>query len=165
SRQGTSGKFKGGLAGTGEEEVKYHTATHLLLSALKVVLGSHVEQKGSNITSERVRFDFSHPDKMTEEEKREVESIVNDKIKEDLPVQCEEMTLEEAKEKGVSGVFNDRYSERVKVYTVGNDEKDSFSREICGGPHVERTGVLGSFKIKKEESVAGGVRRIKAILE
>ncbi|MGM0628986.1 MAG: alanine--tRNA ligase [Patescibacteria group bacterium] len=164
SRQGTVGKFKGGLAGTSEEEVKYHTATHLLHSALKEVLGSHVEQKGSNITSERARFDFSHPEKMTEDEKREVERIVNEKIKQDLPVHCQEMSLEEAKEKGVYGVFDDRYSEKVKVYTVG-DENGAFSKEICGGPHVERIGVLGNFKIKKEESVAGGVRRVKAILE
>lgn len=160
SRKGTAGKFKGGLAGTGEEETKYHTSTHLLNAALKIVLGNHVEQRGSNITAERARFDFSHNAKMTDDEKAEVERLVNEKIQEDLPVICEEMTLQEAYDRGVSGVFGDRYSENVKVYTV-----EGFSKELCGGPHVERTGVLGRFRIKKEESVADGVRRIKAVLE
>lgn len=165
SRQGSGAKFKGGLAQTGEKETGYHTVTHLLNSALIEVLGDHVEQRGSNITSERARFDFSHHSKMTEEEKEKVEKIVNKKIEEDLPVTCEEMSLKEAIEKGAHGIFKDRYSEKVKVYTIGSPEKGIFSNEICGGPHVKRTGVLGKFKIKKEESVAGGIRRIKAILE
>lgn len=164
SRQGTEGKFKGGLAGTGEKETKYHTVTHLLNASLKKVLGEHVEQRGSNINADRARFDFSHNQKLTEEEKEEVEKLVNKKIQEDLPVICEEMSLQEAYKSGAGGVFGERYSEQVKVYSIGKD-KELFSKELCGGPHVERTGVLGRFKIKKEESVAQGVRRIKAILE
>ncbi len=165
SRQGTGVKFKGGLAGSGETETKYHTATHLLNAALRKVLGEHVSQKGSNITAERARFDFSHPKKLTEEEKREVEELINQKIKEDLPVACKEMSYEEAREQGAYGVFGGLYSERVKVYSIVDNEGVVFSKEICGGPHVPRTGALGKFRIKKEESVADGVRRIKAILE
>jgi alanyl-tRNA synthetase len=160
SRTASAGMFKGGLADTGEKAMKYHTASHLLLAALRQVLGNHVVQKGSNINSERLRLDFSHPQKMTKEEIKKVEDIVNQKIKEDLPVSFEEINLEQAKKKGAMGVFEDRYGEKVKVYTV-----QGFSKEICGGPHVKRTGELGNFKIKKEESSSSGVRRIKAVLE
>jgi alanyl-tRNA synthetase len=164
SRQGTEGKFKGGLAGTGEKETKYHTATHLLNASLKKVLGDHIEQRGSNINTERARFDFSHNQKMTQDEISKVEELVNKVIMADLPVICEEMSLQEAYDSGAGGVFGERYSEQVKVYSIGKG-KDLFSKELCGGPHVERTGILGKFKIKKEESVAQGVRRIKAVLE
>ena len=159
SRQGSEQKFKGGLAEQNEITTAYHTATHLLHKALKVVLGDHVRQNGSNITTERLRFDFNHPQKMTKEEIQQVEDLVNEKIKEDLPVTCEEMTLEEAKASGATGLFENKYGDRVKVYTIGD-----FSKEICGGPHVTHTGELGTFKIKKEESSGSGVRRIKAIL-
>ncbi|ADN01748.1 alanine--tRNA ligase [Spirochaeta thermophila] len=159
SKQGADRVFKGGLADHTEETTKLHTATHLLHQALRIVLGPHVQQKGSNITPERLRFDFSHPEKLTPEQIRKVEEIVNQKIKEDLPVTMEVMTLEEAKEKGAIAFFTDRYDEKVKVYSVGD-----FSKEVCGGPHVERTGVLGRFKIVKEQSSSAGVRRIRAVL-
>lgn len=160
SRMGSEAKFKGGLADQSEKSVMYHTATHLLHKALKIVLGDHVNQKGSNITEERLRFDFSHPQKVTKEELDEVEKIVNEQIAKDLPVNCEEMTLEEAKNSGAIGLFENKYGDQVKVYTMGD-----FSKEICGGPHVTNTGKLGHFKIKKEEASSSGVRRIKAILE
>lgn len=160
SRLGSEQKFKGGLAEQNEKTIAYHTATHLLHKALQIVLGEHAKQKGSNITTERLRFDFSHPEKMTKEQLQEVEDIVNEQIKRDLPVTCEEMTLEEAKAAGATGLFENKYGEKVKVYTIGD-----FSKEICGGPHVSYTGELGHFKIKKEESSSAGVRRIKAILE
>ena len=128
--------------------------------ALQIVLGEHAKQKGSNITTERLRFDFSHPEKMTQEQLKQVEDIVNEQIKRDLPVTCEEMTLEEARKTGAMGLFENKYGDKVKVYTIGD-----FSKEICGGPHVTHTGELGHFKIKKEESSSSGVRRIKAILE
>ena len=163
SRLGSEQKFKGGLAEQNEVTIAYHTATHLLHKALQIVLGEHAKQKGSNITVDRLRFDFSHPEKMTKEQLEEVEKIVNEKIAEDLPVTCEEMTLEEAKASGASGatgLFENKYGEKVKVYSIGD-----FSKEICGGPHVTHTAELGHFKIKKEESSSAGVRRIKAILE
>ena len=160
SRMGSEQKFKGGLADQNEQTIKYHTATHLLHKALQIVLGDHAKQKGSNITTERLRFDFSHPEKMTKEQLQQVEDIVNEKIKEDLPVTCEEMTVEEAKKAGATGLFENKYGEKVKVYTIGD-----FSKEICGGPHVKHTGELGKFKILKEESSSAGVRRIKDILE
>lgn len=160
SRLGSEQKFKGGLAEQNEKTIAYHTATHLLHKALQIVLGEYAKQKGSNITTERLRFDFSHPEKMTKEQLQEVEDIVNEQIKRDLPVTCEEMTLEEAKAAGATGLFENKYGEKVKVYTIGD-----FSKEICGGPHVSHTGELGHFKIKKEESSSAGVRRIKAILE
>lgn len=171
SRTASAGMFKGGLADASEATVKYHTAAHLMLAALRQVLGEGITQKGSNITAERLRFDFSFDRKMTPEEISWVEKIVNEKIKEDLPVTCEEMSLNEAKAKGAMGVFESKYGERVKVYTIGDPSNrfalsgPPFSREICGGPHVERTGLLGKFKIKKEESSSAGVRRIKAVLE
>ena len=160
SRMGSEQKFKGGLAEQNEKTIAYHTATHLLHKALQIVLGEHATQKGSNITTERLRFDFSHPEKMTKEQLQQVEDIVNEQIKRDLPVTCEEMTLEEAKKSGAMGLLENKYGDKVKVYTIGD-----FSKEICGGPHVSHTGELGHFKIKKEESSSAGVRRIKAVLE
>jgi len=160
SRTASAGMFKGGLADASEATIKYHTAAHLMLAALRQVLGGQVSQKGSNITPERLRFDFSYNQKMTDEEIKRVEDMVNEKIKEDLPVKMEEMSLEEAKAAGATGVFESKYSERVKVYTIGN-----FSKEICGGPHVKHTGEIGKFKIIKEESSSAGIRRIRAIVE
>ena len=160
SRLGSEQKFKGGLASTGETETKYHTATHLLNAALKVVLGEHVHQKGSNITSERMRFDFSHGAKMTEEEKQKVEELVNEYIAQDIPVEKLEMKKEEALKIGAEAMFLEKYGDIVTVYKIGD-----VSIELCGGPHVESTGKLGHFKIKKEEASSSGVRRIKAILE
>ncbi|MBU1091423.1 alanine--tRNA ligase [Patescibacteria group bacterium] len=159
SRTASAGMFKGGLADESEETTKLHTAAHLLLAALRKILGDHVEQKGSNITIERLRFDFSHPEKLTDEQKKEIERLVNKQIKKDLSVTCEEMKPEEAKEKGALGVFEHKYGDIVTVYAIG-----AFSREICGGPHVKKTGKLGTFKIKKEEASSAGVRRIKAVL-
>ena len=160
SRTASTGKFKGGVGGDSTQQRKYHTATHLLQQALRDVLGNHVTQKGSNITDERLRFDFTHGEKMTPEEKVRVEDMVNQAITDALPVSYEEMPVEEARESGALGVFNDKYGEKVKVYSVGD-----FSKEICGGPHVENTSELGKFRIKKEEASSAGVRRIKAVLE
>jgi len=157
SRGGSKKKFAGGLSDHSKEATQYHTATHLLHQALRETLGDHVLQRGSNITSERLRFDFSHPEKMTSEEIKQVERLVNEKIKADLPVKREKMTVEEAKKKGALGLFEHKYGESVSVYTIGN-----YSTEICGGPHVESTGELGVFKVIKEESSSGGIRRIKA---
>lgn len=168
SRTATTGQFKGGLADNSEIVKRYHTATHLLHQALREVLGNHVEQRGSNITVERLRFDFSHPAKMTLEEISQVEKIVNDKIKQALPVSCQEMTVEQAKQAGAIGLFGHKYGEQVKVYSIGNPSIGSgspYSREICGGPHVDNISELGYFKITKEEAVSQGVRRIKAVLE
>ncbi|MCB9802651.1 alanine--tRNA ligase [Candidatus Nomurabacteria bacterium] len=164
SRTASAGMFKGGLADDSEMSTKYHTATHLLHQALRTVLGEHVEQRGSNINQERMRFDFTHPEKMTSEQIKEVEDLVNQQIAKNLPVSYQEMTVEEAKERGAIGLFGHKYGEKIKVYTVGEDD-NFFSREICGGPHVENIGVLGHFKIQKEESSSAGIRRIKAILE
>ena len=159
SHAGAEQRFKGGLQDHGEETTKLHTATHLLHAALRKVLGDEVAQKGSNITAERLRFDFSFGRKMTAEEIAEVERLVNEYIKAARPIICEEMTVAEAKEAGAIGLFESKYGERVKVYTMGE-----FSKEICGGPHAENTGDLKSFKIKKEESSSAGVRRIKAVI-
>ena len=159
SRAGAEQKFKGGLASTGEMEIKYHTATHLLNAALKVVLGNHVHQKGSNITSERMRFDFSHDTKMTDEEKHKVEALVNEYIKMAIPVEKIEMKKEEAIEMGAEAMFIEKYGDIVTVYKIGD-----VSLELCGGPHVSNTSELGIFKLKKEEASSAGVRRIKAIL-
>ena len=164
SRTASAGMFKGGLADAAEATVKYHTAAHLLLAALRKVLGDHVIQKGSNITAERLRFDFAHTNKMSDGEKQKAEELVNGAIKQNLPVRREELTLDQARAKGAHGIFDAKYGEKVTVYTIG-DETLYFSKEICGGPHVERTGILGRFKIQKEESSSAGVRRIKAILE
>ncbi|MDD5751646.1 MAG: alanine--tRNA ligase [Candidatus Peribacteraceae bacterium] len=159
SRAGAEARFKGGLQDHSSETTKLHTATHLLNAALRQVLGDHVFQKGSNITAERLRFDFSHPDRMTPEQIRAVEQLVNKAIADDLPVSFRITTVEGAKKEGAIGVFDARYGAEVKVYRAGN-----FSKEICGGPHVARTGMLGAFKILKEESSSAGVRRIKATL-
>ena len=159
SRQGAAQKFKGGLADHSEETTKLHTATHLLNAALRRVLGDTVFQKGSNINPERLRFDFSFDRKMTPEELEEVTKLVNEAIRAKLPVNTEEMTVEEAKKIGALGVFDDKYDEKVKVYSIGD-----FSKEICGGPHVSNTSELGKFEILKEQSSSAGVRRIKARL-
>jgi len=163
SRAGSEQKFKGGLAGTGEIETRYHTATHLLNAGLRAILGGHVMQKGSNITSDRLRFDFTHGAKMTDEEKKKVEDFVNEKIKSALPVVCVEMPKTEA-EKIAVHAFNEKYGDQVKVYSIGDDKTGYVSREFCGGPHVQNTSELGTFKIQKEEAVSAGVRRIKAVL-
>lgn len=159
SRTASAGMFKGGLVDTSEQTVKLHTASHLLMESLRRILGNHVMQKGSNINAERLRLDFSHPEKLTPEQIKQIEDMVNEKIKEDLPVEMEEMGLEEAKKQGAIGVFESKYGERVKVYTIGN-----FSKEICGGPHTQRTSELGQFKILKEEAPGAGLRRIRAAL-
>ncbi len=155
----SSANFKGGLADNTVATKRLHTATHLLHRALQCVLGEHAQQKGSNITSERLRFDFSHPAKMTPEEKQKVEELVNEQIKRNLPITMETMTIEEAKEKGATALFNAKYGEQIKVYMIGD-----FCMEVCGGPHAETTGELGGFKIKKEESSSAGVRRIRAVI-
>ena len=160
SRAGAEQRFSGGLADQSEKTTRLHTATHLLQAALRKVLGDHVYQKGSNITAERLRFDFSHPEKMTAEQKVEVERLVNEVIQQSVEVTIEEMTVDEANEAGAIGVFEAKYGEKVKVYSVGD-----FSKEICGGPHVKNVSELGAFKIKKEESSSAGVRRIKAVLK
>ncbi len=159
SREGATAKFKGGLASTGEMETKYHTATHLLNAALKKVLGPHVHQKGSNITAERMRFDFSHDTKMTDEEKQKTEDLVNEYIKMAIPVERFEMKKEDALKLGAEAMFIEKYGDIVSVYKIGD-----VSLEVCGGPHVSNTSELGTFKIKKEEASSAGVRRIKAIL-
>ena len=164
SRMGSEQKFKGGLAGTGEQEVRYHTATHLLNAALKVILGKDVHQKGSNITPERMRFDFSCDHKLTDEEKKKVEDLVNEWISRGLDVKCEEMKKDDAIKSGAECMFIEKYPDIVTVYSIGND-KETVSKELCGGPHVKNTSELGHFKIKKEEASSAGVRRIKAILE
>ena len=160
SRAGSEQKFKGGLASTGKMETKYHTATHLLNAALKQVLGSHVHQRGSNITAERMRFDFSHPAKMTDEEKQKTEDLVNEWITEAIPVEHLEMKKDDAIKMGAEAMFIEKYGDIVSVYKIGD-----VSIELCGGPHVSNTSELGHFKIKKEESSSSGIRRIKAILD
>ena len=160
SKQGADKAFKGGLADASEATTRLHTATHLLHRSLQIVLGDHAKQKGSNITVERLRFDFTHPDKMTPEQIQQVESLVNDAIRRDMPVTVETMTIEDATKAGATALFSAKYGEQVKVYTVGD-----FSKEVCGGPHVKRTGELGTFKIQKEESSSAGVRRIRAVLQ
>jgi alanyl-tRNA synthetase len=164
SRTASAGLFKGGLADASDETKKLHTAAHLLLASLRKVLGDHVLQRGSNITPERLRFDFSHPEKMTQEQIAEVEKLVNEAIEKKLPIVCEEKLLAEAKTEGAMGVFESKYGEKVKVYKMGEGDV-VVSKEICGGPHAANTGELGHFKITKEESSSSGVRRIKAILE
>jgi len=169
SRTASEGKFKGGLGGDSEMEVKYHTTTHMLHQALREVLGESVEQKGSNITPERLRFDFAFERKVTDEEKKQVEDIINTRIKEALPVIREEMSMEEARARGAIGLFGDKYGDVVSIYRIGEGKKrgdaNLFSMEFCGGPHVNNTSELGVFKISKEEAVSQGVRRIKAVLE
>ena len=159
SRQGSAQKFKGGLAGDSEIETKYHTATHLLNAALKLVLGTDTHQRGSNITTERMRFDFNCDHKMTDEEKQKTEEIVNKWIQEDLPVTVEEMSKEDAIKSGAECMFIEKYPDIVTVYSIGD-----VSKELCGGPHVKHTGEIGTFKIKKEEASSAGIRRIKAVI-
>ena len=165
SRTAAAGKFKGGMDGNGEMETRYHTATHLLHQALRDVLGGHVQQKGSNINSERLRFDFSHDRKMTDKEKQKVEEIVNSKISANLPVNMVELNKKEALETGALHFFGEKYPERVSVYYIGDKIENSYSKEFCGGPHINNTSELGEFKIKKEEASSSGVRRIKAMLK
>ncbi|GHU99210.1 alanine--tRNA ligase [Spirochaetia bacterium] len=165
SRAGSEQVFKGGLADHSEATTKYHTATHLLQKALRMVLGDHVAQKGSNITTERMRFDFSHGAPMTAEEITRVQDIVNEQIRRDLPVTMEVMSLDEAKASGAMALFGEKYESQVKVYTIGDFSTGVFSREVCGGPHVEHTGTMGKFTIQKEQSSSAGVRRIRAVLE
>jgi len=161
SRTAAEGKFKGGLADHSEETTALHTAAHLMLAGLRKVLGDHIHQKGSNINGERLRFDFSHPEKMTDGEKKAVEDYVNAAIAARVPVKMEEMSLDEARAGGAEGAFENKYGDIVKVYKI-----EGFSNEVCGGPHVGNTGdIKGTFRIKKEESSSAGVRRIKAILE
>ena len=160
SRAGAEKEFKGGLADHSEQTTALHTATHLLHAALRKTLGTHVGQKGSNITAERLRFDFTHPAPMTKEEIQKVEDLVNDAIRRDLPVTVETMTLEEARQAGAVAFFDSKYGEKVTVYTIGD-----FSKEVCGGPHVTHTGDMGHFRILKEQSSSAGIRRIKAVLE
>ncbi len=176
SHTASAGQFKGGLAEAGEKTARLHTATHLLLAALREVLGPNVYQKGSNITAERLRLDFSHNAKMTEEELKKAENRVNEIIKANAPIVCEEMSVEDAKKAGAMGAFESKYGNKVKVYTVSDPSTPStssgqassgraFSAEICGGPHAKSTGELGHFRIVKEEASSAGVRRIKAVLE
>ncbi len=168
SRAGSEQKFTGGLADHSEKTTKLHTATHLLHQALRTVLGAHVEQKGSNITPERLRFDFSHPAKLTSEQIKTVEDLVNQAIKKDYPVNFELTTVPAAKSAGAIGLFEDTYANvggQIKVYTVGTNGGEWFSKEVCGGPHVTHTGVLGQFTIQKEEASSSGVRRIKAVVK
>ena len=160
SKAGSEQKFACGLADHKETTTRLHTATHLLHAALKKVCSPDVNQKGSNITEERLRFDFNLPQPMTPEQIKAVEELVNEQIKADIPVVCKEISLEEAKAEGFTGLFESKYGERVKTYTIGE-----FSKEICGGPHAERTGELGKFRIVKEQSCGSGLRRIKAVLE
>lgn len=164
SRSGAGQKFKGGMGDTSDVSVKYHTATHLLHQALREVLGNHVSQKGSNITPERLRFDFAHTSKMTDEEKQQVEDIVNKKIEEALAVNVVELPIEEATKTGALHFFGEKYGDKVTLYYIGDTIEEAFSKEFCGGPHVKNTSELGHFKIQKEEAVSAGVRRIKAVL-
>ncbi len=159
SREALDAKFKGGLADHAERTTRLHTASHLLQQALRQVLGEHVRQMGSNITSERLRFDFSHPDRLSPEQQAEVEEIVNQQIQADLLVSMQVMPLEQALASGALAFFGEKYGDQVKVYQIG-----SFSKEVCGGPHVAHTGLLGGFQITKQEAVGRGVRRIRATL-
>ncbi len=165
SRVGAEQKFKGGLIDESEQVIKYHTATHLLHQALHQVLGDQVSQKGSNITAERLRFDFAHSAKLSDEEKNKVEEIVNKKISENLPVQKIILSKDEALKTSAYHSFNEKYGDEISIYFIGENLANAFSKEFCGGPHMARTGILGKFKITKEEAVAAGVRRIKAVLE
>lgn len=166
SRTASAGDFKGGLADHSDVVVRYHTATHLMQKALRTVLGEDVWQKGSNITAERTRFDFTYPQKMTDEQKAEVEKLVNEWIQRDLPVKHETIPLEQARARGAIGLFGEKYADTVSVYGVYDPAtNETVSLEFCGGPHVDHTGAIGKFKIQKEEAVSAGVRRIKAVIE
>lgn len=163
SRTASAGMFKGGLADDSKEATKLHTTAHLLHAALRKVLGEHIAQKGSNITAERLRFDFSHPQKLSTEELKKVEDLINEQVKKDLPVSFETTSLGEAIKQGALHFFGERYGKRVKVYTIGDPSTGSgfpFSMEICGGPHVERTGEIGRVRIDKQEKIGSGVVRL-----
>ena len=160
SRSASAGTFKGGLADSSYENAKLHTATHIMLAGLRKMFGTQVEQRGSNITPERLRFDFNLDHKMTPEEIKELEDFVNNVIKQEIDVTFEELSLDEAREKGAYGIFDSKYGDKVKVYTIGDVDK-----QICGGPHAKNTRDLHHFKIIKEESSSSGIRRIKAILD
>lgn len=171
SRTASAGMFKGGLADASEEVIELHTVTHLLHAALRKVLGKQVTQKGSNITAERLRFDFSHPEKLRNEEIKKVEKLVNEQVKKDLPVSFEEKTFKEALDEGALAFFGEKYSEKVKVYTIGPSTASAkggqagwFSKEVCGGPHVTHTGEIGRVRIKKQEKIGGGLIRIYAVV-
>ena len=163
SRSASSGMFKGGLAEASVITTKLHTVTHLLQAALREILGEHVGQKGSHITSERLRFDFSHPQKLTNEEIKKVEDLINQKIKEDLPVSFTTMTLPEAIKIGAMHFFAEKYGKEVKVYKIG-DQKPPFSSEVCGGPHVNHTGEIKGVRIIKQEKIGAGILRIYAVI-
>jgi alanyl-tRNA synthetase len=168
SRGGLEKKFAGGLEDKNNPEIiKLHTAAHLMLAAMREILGPQVHQKGSNITAERLRFDFSYPEKLTDEQKKAIEDWVNDKIAKKLEIFMAETDPKTAKEKGAEGEFDSRYGDKTKVYSIGGDidSKEAVSKEICGGPHVKNTSELDHFRIKKEESSSAGIRRIKAVLE
>lgn len=165
SRAGAEQKFKGGLGGTSDKIVRSHTAHHLLLAALRSVLGEYVHQRGSNITEERIRIDFAHDAKMTDEQKAAVEQLVNEWIKADLPMQRVEMPRAEAETIGAEMEFGIKYPDTVSVYYIGSDLDHAISKEFCGGPHIDHTGIIGTFKIQKEEASSSGVRRIKAVIE
>lgn len=162
SKVTSAGMFKGGLADASEDVTKLHTVTHLLHASLRKVLGEHVSQKGSNITVERLRFDFSHPEKLSDEEIRKVEDLINEQVKKDLPVGFEEKSLDEAQKEGALAFFGEKYGQKVKVYTIGDPNGEWFSKEVCGGPHVSHTGEIGNVRIKKQEKVGSGVIRIYA---
>ncbi len=159
------GDFKGGLADASEKVTRYHTATHLMHKALRDVLGEDVYQRGSNITAERTRFDFNYPTKLTDDQKKQVEDLVNDWIQRDAVVTREFMPLEKARELGAIGLFGEKYADTVSIYTMTDKDGNVISREFCGGPHVEHTGLVGKFRIAKEEAVSAGMRRIKAVIE
>ena len=165
SRKGAEQKFKGGLADAKEETTKLHTATHLTLAAMKEIIDKDMEQKGANINAERMRFDFNSDERLTDEQLRAIEQWVNDAITSEATVTMEVMTLDEAKKASAHGSFDSKYGEKVKVYTVAGPDGKIYSKEICGGPHVETLNGMGTYKIKKQESVAAGIKRIKAVLE
>jgi alanyl-tRNA synthetase len=164
SKTAAEGKFKGGLSGDSETEKKYHTATHLLHQALRDILGDHVQQKGSNINEDRLRFDFSHDSKMTDEEKQKVEQIINEKISAAIPVNQVTLPSEEAEKTGALHFFGDKYGDEISIYYIGDSLENAYSKEYCGGPHVKNTSEIGQIKIKKEEASSAGVRRIKIVL-
>jgi len=165
SRTASAGMFKGGLADSSAEVTRLHTATHLLHAALRKVLGEHVQQKGSNITAERLRFDFTHPQKLTEDETKRVEDLVNEQIQKDLPVSFEAINLNKAIKEGALAFFGEKYDQKVKVYTVGDPEGKWFSKEVCGGPHVSSTSEIGRVKIFRQEKIGAGIMRLYAKTE
>ena len=166
SRTASAGMFKGGLADNSDIVIRYHTATHLLNRALYIVLGDHVVQRGSNITAERTRFDFSHPQKITPDELKRIENMVNGWIDGDYPVARDVMSHEQANTLGASGAFGEKYGDTVSVYTITNPVTgETISREFCGGPHITHTGEIGKFHIIKEESASAGIRRIRAVIQ